>query len=730
MKLLFDLPKTEMEVFNETLGHEKILYCTPYDLSISGKLVDGWFVVTKDHYITIENGLLIEKVNITSKTNYKLINAVGSGMIEAEADGRDKIVVRFSMTHVPRYSYMVEILKKLSKGELPKVISDDNENKCPKCGRSYPRASKVCNHCMNKKAVVKRFLAMVKPYIKPLILAISLFWVLTGISLINPLLYRRLIDNYLSRQKSDTLGILTIILGIGLCDFSRTIIEIIKNRIMLKVGNAISRDLRKTIFEKIQSLSIGYLDTKKTGDLMNRITGDTDNIKRFITDHVSFGINEILSLTVVTVVLFIMNFKLTLMLLVPIPFIAYIWKWIRKRFNTMYHTQWKSADKCNSILHDILSGIKVVKAFGMEEKEVNRFSKESKQLAFITARNEKIGNTIFPILNFVMGIGNFLILYYGGRLILGKQMQLGELIQFTQYAAMLYGPLGWLTFFPRALTEAAASTERIFEILDEEPEIRNLPEAETHDIIGNVIFNNITFGYKSYEPVVKNIEMNVKSGEMIGLVGHSGSGKSTLINLIMRLYDVDEGQILIDGKDIKNISLEALRSQIGVVLQETFLFSGTILQNITYAKPEASLPEVIRAAKIANAHDFIMKFPDAYDTKVGEKGHRLSGGERQRIAIARAILHDPKILILDEATASVDTETEYQIQEALGRLIKDRTTFAIAHRLSTLRNASRLMVIDKGRQIEVGSHEELMKTRGKYYSLVMAQREMSRTKGG
>lgn len=510
---------------------------------------------------------------------------------------------------------------------------------------------------------------------------------------------------------------------------SRTVLEIVKNRLMTKVGSGISRDLRKTVFAKIHTLSIRYIDAKKTGDLMNRVNGDTGTIQDFIANNASYGINQLLIFVLVAVVMFVMDWRMSLLVLIPIPVICYIWVWLRRRFSTMYHNQWKVQDKCNSILHDILSGIKVVKAFGAEKREVGRFSKVSEKLAFISARNEKMSNTIFPLLSFIMGLGNFFILYYGGKLILDKHMQLGELIQFTQYANMLYGPLGWLTFFPRALTQAAISTERIFEILDEEPEIKNLNEVQLENIEGRISLKNISFGYKSYEPILKGITLDVKPGEMIGLVGHSGAGKSTLINLIMRLYDVDEGQLLIDGSDIKSIEQRALRANIGVVLQETFLFSGTILQNITYAKPDATLEDVIRAAKIANAHDFIMKFPDGYDTKVGERGQRLSGGERQRISIARAILHDPKILILDEATASVDTETEYQIQEALGRLVKNRTTFAIAHRLSTLRNATRLLVLDHGKPIELGTHDELMKARGKYYSLVMAQREMSKTKG-
>lgn len=321
------------------------------------------------------------------------------------------------------------------------------------------------------------------------------------------------------------------------------------------------------------------------------------------------------------------------------------------------------------------------------------------------------------------------MLYYGSQLVLGEKMKLGQLVQFTQYVSMLYGPLSFMSFLPRMFADAMNAIGRVFEIIDEEPEIADTGHVVHHRIKGRVEFRNVTFGYQSHEPVLENINLEVSPGEMIGLVGHSGAGKSTLINLIMRLYDVDDGQILIDGIDIRDIPLQDLRSQIGVVLQETFLFSGTILDNIRYSKPDATMDEIIMAAKIANAHDFIVKFPDGYDTKVGENGYNLLGGERQRIAIARAILHNPRILILDEATASLDTESEQLIQEALARLVKDRTTFAIAHRLSTLKNANRLMVIDKGKKAELGTHDELLKKKGIYYGLVMAQRQMFKVRG-
>ena len=271
----------------------------------------------------------------------------------------------------------------------------------------------------------------------------------------------------------------------------------------------------------------------------------------------------------------------------------------------------------------------------------------------------------------------------------------GQLTQLVAYAGMLYGPLGWMTRLPRMLMQVATSLERIYDILDEESDVVDSPQAQPHNVKGEITFDNVSFGYKSYLPVLENLSFTVKPGEMIGLVGSSGSGKSTLINLLMRLYDVDSGEIRIDGVPIKAIQQENYHRQIGVVLQETFLFSGTIYANIRYAKPEATPEEVMQAAKMANAHTFITRFPDGYDTYVGENGYTLSGGERQRIAIARAILHDPHLLILDEATSSLDTETEYQIQEAFSRLTAGRTTFAIAHRLSTLRNADRILVIDK-----------------------------------
>ena len=362
----------------------------------------------------------------------------------------------------------------------------------------------------------------------------------------------------------------------------------------------------------------------------------------------------------------------------------------------------------------------------MEKREIKRYDDITQEERDTQIKAEVFFGKIQPILGFIMGIGEYFLLFYVGNKIIGGEMTIGEMSQFSSYVSIIYGPLRWISSIPRRLTRIMTSIVKIFDVVDEDIDVADKENAVDHNIEGYISLENVSFGYDKTAYVLKNISAEIKPGEMIGIVGKSGVGKSTLINLVMRMYDVTEGSIKIDGIDIRDISQESLRSQIGVVLQETFLFSGTVYDNISYAKPTATREEVITAAKIAGAHSFIMKLPNAYNTKVGERGHTLSGGERQRIAIARALLHNPKILILDEATASLDTETEKQIQDALQKLIADRTTLAIAHRLSTLRNATRIIVLDKGGLAEMGTHDELIRKKGIYYGLVMAQRQMSK----
>ncbi len=697
----------------------------PADISDDGKFQSGFVEYSGDSLkVYGEDDKVIRSVSIGEVESFEARGMVGNGVLEAKIDGVAYPLARFSVAQLPRYSALARYLNERIEGEDHGPLTLPEERKCPTCGRPLPEGTNVCPRCVNKIQVIARLFRVARPYGSLLFAAMALLWTITGLRLVLPQLNRMLVDDVL--RPGGTVGSLMLFVAlIGIAQLLTQGFGLIRGRVMAKLSSGLSKDLRAMVYEKLQALSLKDMAQRKTGDLMNRVTGDTERVSRFIDHHLFSGANELLTFIGIAIILFAYSWQLALLVLLPTPLVIYIVRKVWRRIRTMYRRQWRSWDKVNSMLQDVLSGVRVVKAFGQEEREAKRFVTFTQHFAKITEQNEKTFNTLFPLVGYLLTLGNFVVLYYGGQLVLGERMGFGELLQFSQYAAMLYGPLRYVSFFPRWFTEAMTAAERIFEVIDLDPNVRDSEKAVHHKITGRVVLENVTFGYKAYEPVLEKINLEVEPGEAIGLVGHSGAGKSTLINLVARFYDVDRGRILIDGIDIRDMAQQTLRSQLGVVLQETFLFSGTIAQNIAYAKPDATPEQIIRAAKIANAHDFITRFNDGYDTLVGERGQRLSGGERQRIAIARAILHDPKILILDEATASMDTETEYQIQEALGRLMKDRTTFAIAHRLSTLRNVNRLVVLDKGRIAEIGSHDELLAKKGIYYRLVMAQRQMT-----
>ena len=458
---------------------------------------------------------------------------------------------------------------------------------------------------------------------------------------------------------------------------------------------------------------------------MSRVSHDTAIMQRFIIREFPQIFRQVASLPIAIILLFALNPLIGLIVLIPTPvavlIVARFWGFIHNKNIRL----WSANTRVSYLLQDILNGVRVVKNFGKEELETERFNTASAEAARQTEKRNNVWVTLWPLVAKVVNFSIYFVMWYAGSLVIGERMTLGGYNQIIAYANVVYAPLIALTHIPNSITDFLTSSSKVFEILKEEPEITDIGLPLDIKIEGDVHIKNITFGYQSYDPVLENVSFKINAGEMLGVVGHSGSGKTTLINLLMRLYEVNEGEILIDEVNIKDISQEALRSQIGVVLQETFLFTGTIRDNIRYSKPYAEDEEIIKAARVANAHDFIVNLPEGYNTMVGEKGYSLSGGERQRIAIARAVIHNPRILILDEATASLDTETEKLIQDSLNRLSKNRTTIAIAHRLSTLRSADKLLVLDKGKAVEYGTHAELLEAKGLYHKLVMAQREMT-----
>ena len=580
---------------------------------------------------------------------------------------------------------------------------------------------------IGKKRAILRLIQMAKPEWKYLAVSVVLFIITTGCGLLIPYINRVLIDDYIRAESSNVffMGFLGVMASIFAVNLLQRLISMLRGYFLSVAGEHLIVRLRDTVFRKIQELSVSVISRQTSGELMKRVNGDTAQIKQFLVGQLPTLMEQSLLLVSVMVLLLIVDWRIALFVLIPAPLIMFafvsFWRWMRMLSRRIRGLNARE----NAILHDIFSGIRVVKAYGMEQKEEERYVKASDDERVAQLRQERIWAILMPILNFFMGVGEYVLLFFVGKMILQGSMTVGELSQMSAYAAMIYSPLATLLRAPRMFVHMLTALSAIFELLDEPTEVEDRPNAKQTHLQGCIELDHVSFGYESGDEVLHDITLHIESGEFIGLVGHSGVGKSTLINLIMRMYDVDDGAIRIDGTDLRELSQNSLRSQMGVVLQETFLFAGTVWQNLTYAKPDATRDEVIRAAKAAGAHELVIHLPDGYQTVVGERGYTLSGGERQRIAIARALLHDPKILILDEATSALDTETEKQIQDALQVLTQGRTTIAIAHRLSTLRNATRLVVLDKGRVAEVGTHDELREKQGIYYGLVMAQREMS-----
>ncbi len=725
MNLNFALTRLQQEAL-ALREHEEIRYCSPYDISADGGYQrDSYIVVTTERLLLLDGTTVAEEYSLQAFSELKCEPMVNNGILIAtmKEDGEERILARFSMKHVSRVAFVAKGATLLRDGIQRQVVSREYEKTCPVCGRAL-RGTRECPKCSNKPSVLWKFIRMSGQYKGQLVLIALCMLAASGFSLLTPKVQQIFIDDYLDKG----IGGLKVI---GLYALTMIAITLLNIAIMIRrywlctsMGTRISKDLRQMMYHKVQMLSLSFIQDRKPGALMNRITGDTRQIRRFMEDAFAGMFSCIVTMIATVAIMLTMDWKLTILSVIFMPIALGISMAFRKNIWRRFHMQWHKSDKTNANLQDVLSGMRVVKSFGTEEQEAKHFQKLTKEFATIQRRNEIFWATLFPMVNFIMGMGVYAVTFFAGRSVIFGDMSIGEITQFISYAGVLYGPLSWMTFLPRQITQLVTSLERIYDILDEEPQIHNSEQAIRMDIEGAVEFRNVSFGYRSYEPVLEKIDLKVKPGEMIGLVGASGTGKSTMINLIMRLYEVDDGEILIDGVNINDLQIENYHSQIGVVLQENFLFAGTIFNNLRFAKPDATEEEVIRAAKMANAHDFIVKTPDGYNTYVGEHGYNLSGGERQRLAIARAILNKPKLLILDEATSALDTESEYLIQKALERLTANCTTFAIAHRLSTLKDADRLVVIDGHHIAEVGTHNELMEKQGIYYGLVTAQLQM------
>ena len=718
--------KTEYKAILEKVFSDEVIYLCGADVSDEG-FFEGVFAISKKRVALVKKSYVLYVKDIKNITRVCCAEFVGGGALELFTENGREIAARFSMQNMDGFMIAQRLIEEIISGETPVVTEEKEEEKlCPKCGRPFIRGTRICRKCTDKIGAVKRLWALSTPC-RPIYAALLLyFWISSMITIFNPMISRRLTDDVLLKKGADIRRLLMLAALMLLCGVIEAVVNAFRSAASSKASNLLVRDLRNSIYRTLSQMPLSAIEKRKTGDLMQRINNDTARIQVFIQDVAIMAVNEAVMFLAIAFITFSMNTTMSLLIFAPMPLAIFLINRIRTVVQRRYRKQWRVMDKLTNRLTDVINGIKVVKIFGRETDEIGRFCETAGAVRDITMKNEKYVYTIFPIIRFIMSFGSYLVLLYGGTQVLGGKMTVGELVQFSSYGGYLYGKLEWFSMLPRHFTMAVASSQRIFEILDEKTQSNENENVSAENARGEFDFKNMSFGYKSYRRVLRNINAHIAPGEMIGIVGHSGAGKSTLINLIMKLYSPNRGEITLDGKSISRYD-ETYRHCMGIVLQENYLFSGSVLENIRYAAPNASLEDCIAAAKMANAHNFIMSLPDGYNTYVGEKGYRLSGGQRQRVSIARAICAKPRMIILDEATASVDTETEMNIQSALLNVTEGKTVFAIAHRLSTLKNADRLIVLDDGRIDEIGTHEELLERNGIYAGLLRAQQEMVRT---
>ncbi|MGP0566508.1 MULTISPECIES: ABC transporter ATP-binding protein [unclassified Nitrospina] len=566
-----------------------------------------------------------------------------------------------------------------------------------------------------------RVLGYLKPY-KPYVAWTLGFAILTTLlDLVPPWLIKIIVDQLVQEQAGS--AIYWVVLALVLSYFGRNFSNYKRIRLNNNLEQKVVFDLRSHVYRSLQKMSLKYYENRATGEIMSRVNDDVTYVERIFIDGIEQLVTAVLTLIGITIIMFFLHWKLALASMIPIPLLILgAWKYTFKAHD-LYHMVRERAAKMNGILQDTISGMKETFAFNRQNHEIERFEKRSDAYCKGTLEVMKLWAYYSPSMMFLGSMGTVLIVLYGIGLVRGGEITVGTLVAFIGYLALFYTPINQLHSLNHMLQHALASSERLFEIIDAEPEVKE-PEnpivPSTH-VRGHIDFRDIHFSYVEGKEVLHGVSFDIEPGETIALAGHTGSGKSTLVKLLMRFYDPTAGEVRIDGYPLRELSLSYLREQIGLVSQEPFLFNGTVADNIRYGNLQASEQDIRRAAKAANAAGFVEKLPNGYDTLIGERGVKLSGGERHRLAIARVFLKDPPIVVLDEATASVDSETEMQIKEALRQLMASRTTLIIAHRLSTLEDADRIVVLQEGTLVESGTHEDLIQGDTSYANLFRSQ---------
>ncbi len=730
---------------------EEVLFAIVGDLTKNGRYAETALLFTKDKVVSYDGKpgeskayLFSDMQDVEAKRMY------GNATLSAQMpDGKREVFFRYTYSIAALCDAAALFISHVRDGEnifdekaIMGVAFERILSVCPRCGRTLLNSGAECIMCRSKKKIIKKLSSYVLPQLKTIILCIMLSLFTTALALVPPIITGFIVDEVFPsgggssfvplKLLKNTIGggvnnekLVLAVLIIGLLGvyLLEHIVASIRQYLMRSVGDKAVAALRNDIYRKAQHLPMHFYDKTSTGSVINRVSSDSATLQQFVLRITQEAVVHFFQLIGIVVIMMVLNPVMTLLSLIPVVFIVFFTRIFSKKIRPYYHRIWRRWASVVSTLSDTIPCVKVVKSFTGEERTAKKFEEKNNDWLKMDLKIGKLA-TMFPhVTAFLVSCGSLFIWAYGGTQVLdGNDLySAGLIVSFISYASMFYNPVTFFANLSDSFQGALASTEKILDILEAESESQAKSHVVPDKLKGKIEFLHVSFSFDRTKKVLDDVTLTINPGEVVGIVGTTGSGKSTLANLLMRFYDSYSGEILVDGHNIKNFDLTAYRSQIGYVQQEPTMFSDTIFNNISYSNPDATVDEVIHAADIANAHGFIARQPDAYDTMLGERGVGVSGGEKQRISIARAVLMSPSILIFDEATAAVDSETEHLIQEAIDRLIEGKTTLMIAHRLSTLRRANRIIVVDGGRVIENGSPEELLAKKGKYYKLVQIQ---------
>ena len=684
---------------------ETILSVAKGNLNEEGNYSEYLLVVTGKRIIKLgTDGKIQKEIDIQRIKQVNFNDYLGNSELILVVDEKEIPIARFSREKIEEFRHTAGVISALLQYKEQKEIEFE-----------FPLET----NRKSKMSAMFWLMSYLRPHWYLVLIGLILSIAITGLNLAPPSLLKTLIDQVVVNKQESALRNLTLLL-ISIYA-TNTILGIVQNYSLSLLSQKLVYSMRKDLYAHVQELSMSFYDKMSTGRVISRITDDIGRVQWFLVWGIPSLVINILSIIGIGMIIFTMDYRLSLFALLPFPLIIVGLPRFRSRARIVYHKAWRKWADLSSLLVDTIPGISIVKSFAKEKEEVNRLVEKMNEVVNANMDTTKLHLGFFPLLGFVSSAGAAIVWYVGGLHVIEGDITPGTLVAFVSYMWMFYGPIQTVTNLAEPLQQAITSGERVLEILRVDPAIKDAPDAKDFEIKGDIKFEHVTFGYEPFIPVLKDVSFEIKAGQMIGIIGQSGSGKTTITKLLLRFYDVNEGRILIDGVDIRKIKIERLRKSIGIVAQDPFLFDNSILFNITYGLEKVDPKKVIAAAKAANIHEEIMNLQLAYDSPVGERGSRLSGGERQRVAIARAIILEPKILIMDEATSSVDTLAERQIQEALDNISKERTTIVIAHRLSTLQRSNKIIVMEKGRIVEEGTHEELLKKNGLYAKIYNAQ---------